>query len=256
MLFELIYDGKKYLIELEPLRKGGEKKEVFKLLYDDDSGEGDEYEIRVFLEEGENYVPQTVLGFSEEFQDFMAKGLQQIMPATFVANPFFDEVLIFYGNTIMTSQDRFKAIACDCCGRKDLYEKREKGNKTAYIQDVQSKLREDPHPEWPFKENLLVQFTISDTQSRLNEIDLDNIATALFDSMKGVVFADDSQIIRYAADKECVKGINAHVVAIKRLIPGERAHFQEFIFSGRINAWDEEYEKKIVLGKSTRFTRY
>jgi Holliday junction resolvase RusA-like endonuclease len=256
MLFELFYEEKRYLVELEPLIKGGETKEVFKLLYNDDSGEGDEYEIKVFQEEGEYYTPLKVLELSKEFQDFMAEGLQQVMPVTFIANPFFDEVMIFYGNTIMTSQDRFKNVTCEQCGRSDLYETRDKRNKTAYIQDVQSKLKSNPHPEWPFKENLLVQFTVSDTQSRLNNVDLDNIAKALFDSMKGVVFEDDSQIIRYAADKECVKGINAYIIAIKRLGNGERPHFQEFVYSGRVNAWDKEYQKKIDLGKSTRFASY
>jgi Holliday junction resolvase RusA-like endonuclease len=256
MLFEILYDDKRYLVELEPLIKGRETKEVFKLLYNDDSDDGDEYEIKVFLEEGEQYILQKVLELPKDFQDFMGQGLQKVMPATFVANPFFDEVFVFYGNKILTSQDHFKAISCGQCGRNDLYETRLKKNKTAYIQDVQSKLRAKPHPEWPFKDNLLVQFTVSDTQSRLNEVDLDNVAKALFDSMKGVVFTDDSQIIRYAADKECVKGIIAYIVAIKRLAPGERAHFQEFIFSGRVNAWDKEYQQKNALGKSTRFTFY
>jgi hypothetical protein len=42
----------------------------------------------------------------------------------------------FYQNEFFTYQDQYKSITCDECTKADLYEKRSKGNKTAYIDRI------------------------------------------------------------------------------------------------------------------------
>jgi Holliday junction resolvase RusA-like endonuclease len=178
------------------------------------------------------------------------------MPKIFVANPYFDEMMIFFGNTIYTSQEKLKPIICEQCDRKNLYEKREKENKTDFINRIHGLLQTTKNHEWPFKEDLLVQFTVSNKQAKLKEVDLDNLAKTLFDALQGIVYSNDSQIIGFAGDKYSVIDIDAFIVAIKRMSPGEKPIYQEFLFSGKRNAWKAEYEQKRILNKSTRFTNY
>jgi Holliday junction resolvase RusA-like endonuclease len=81
-------------------------------------------------------------------------------------------------------------------------ERREKENKTEFIKTMNAKLQAKANPEWPFKENLSIQYSVSDAQSRLNKIDLDNLSKTICDSLQGMVFSNDAQIVRLAADKD------------------------------------------------------
>lgn len=258
MLFEFYYDDRRYLVNLEHFDENHTEPgmEVFRIRHSDDPDSWEDYEIVMFREENENLTRVKATELPKAFQEMMGEELEKVMPKTFVANPYFDELMIFFGNTILTSKDRFGAIICDQCGKKNLYEKKGKDTKTDYIQDLQAKLKANPNPEWPFKGRLLVQFFVSDKQSRLNVVDLDNLAKTVLDTFKGVVFKDDAQVVSLVASKEWVQGIVASMVAIKQLEPDEKPKFQDFLFSGRQKAWKEEYKAKIALGKPTRFARY
>jgi Holliday junction resolvase RusA-like endonuclease len=259
MLRTFHLEGKKYLVELD---------EVVEVLDDSDklevdSGGNDEsfrtFRVRILLSDDAEILTRVrMTDFPRTIQEELVEELGKIALNTvsIVANPYFDEVMIFYGDTVLTSQDHYKPISCDHCSKPGLHLKSDKQNKSGYIKTIKEKLIANLNPDWPFKENLAIQFSVSDTQSRLNKIDLDNLAKTIFDSLQGVVFEDDVQIVRHTADKEFVNGIIAHIVAIKRLAPGERPKFQEFLFSSKIGAWADEYALKLELNKPTRFSRY
>ena len=101
-----------------------------------------------------------------------------------------------------------------------------------------------------------IQFSVSDKQSRLNSIDLDNLAKSILDSLQTVVFENDAQIEALVATKDYTNGFIANLIAIKELGPDERPKFQEFLFSSKHKTWSKEYAHKFKTGKSTRFVRY
>lgn len=117
-------------------------------------------------------------------------------------------------------------------------------------------MKQKKNIEWPFQENLLVQFTVSDIESKLKAVDVDNLANTLFDSLQGVVYSNDSQIVGFAGDKYSVNGIKAFIIGIRRLKLGEKAIYQEYLFSGKRNSWKEEYKAKVLLNRQTRFISY
>ncbi len=256
MVFEFVFDDQQFLIELQHLQHGKDKTEVFALRYNDNLDDSDEYEIKICRVEGENLTRLKVMELPQHVLDIMGEELKKAMPQSVFANPYFDELMIFFGITVLTSQDRYVQVSCSQCERKQLYEKKEKDNKTDYIAAIQEKLRNNPNPAWPFKGRLHIQFSVSDKQSRLNDIDLDNLAKTILDSLQGVVFENDAQIDALVATKDFTQGMIANLVAIKELQPGEKPKFQEFLFSGRYKSWREEYKQKEAVGRPTRFVRY
>ncbi|MEI6190468.1 MAG: RusA family crossover junction endodeoxyribonuclease [Chitinophagia bacterium] len=257
MLFELEYDEQIFLVDLDHLdREKTKKAEVFALRYNNNPNDDDEYEIKMFAVKGEDVTPIKVLDLPKELLDVMGEDLKKAMPKTFFANPYFDELMIFFGSTVLTSKDRFAMLSCTQCGRKNLYEKKGKENKSDYTADIQKKLHSNPNPAWPFKGRLHVQFSVSDKQGRLNKIDLDNLAKAILDSLKGIVFEDDAQIDTLVATKDYTNDMVANMVAIKELQLDERGKVQEFLFSGKFKSWRKEYKMKEAEGKPTRFIRF
>lgn len=254
----LDYESARYLIILIDLEDREKSFDTIKLYYSDDEEDYSEYEILVYLLKGENVVHQLLKDLSDDLKKVIGDNIVQDLSKeiSFVANPYFDELMIFFGNTIYTSQEKYKPITCEQCGKVNLYQKGEKTNKSDYISRIHEMLIANKNVEWPFKEDLLVQFSVSDKESRLKKVDLDNIAKTLFDSLQGIVYFNDSQIISVAGDKTSVLGKDAFIVAIKRLFPGERPIYQEFLFSGKRNAWKSEYAQKKVLNKLTRFVSY
>jgi len=256
MFFEFLYDDQAFLIELNELIEKKDKMEVFSLNYGDNPDDADEYEIKMFLVEGENLKPLKVTELPKDLLDFMGEELKNAIPETFFANPYFDELMVFYGNTVLTSKDMFSPYSCNQCSRRELYEKRDKKNKADYIQDIQSRLGKNPNPKWPFKGRLQIQFSVSDKLKRLKQIDLDNLSKAILDSLQGVVFENDAQIDVLIATKAFTKGLIGNMIAIKELNSREKPKFQQFLYSTRHKTWREEYKRKEASGKPTRFGFY
>ena len=107
--------------------------------------------------------------------------------------------------------------------------------------------------EWPFNEKLLVQFTVSNLQSKLDKVDLDNLAKTILDVLKGTVYSDDNQIVGLAETKTSVKNIKTFVVAVKRLEQNEVPIFQNHLWSNYPNALKKERKIKAEANKPTRF---
>ncbi|MCA0235861.1 MAG: RusA family crossover junction endodeoxyribonuclease [Bacteroidetes bacterium] len=76
-------------------------------------------------------------------------------------------------------------------------------------------------PEHPYKkpEPLEVIIDVSMDEKRLQEVDIDNLTKAILDSLNGLVYEDDSQIISLLATKN-VNGfipINGLLIGVRRL---------------------------------------
>ena len=255
-LFEFDYNDERFIIELHYVVEAVDKSEVLTIKYSDDPDDSDEYAVKIFRVNNEVLTPIKITDLPKQVQDNIATELQKVLPTDFIANPYFDELMIFFGNTVLTSQDKFIPFTCDQCHRVEIYEKREKKNKGDYVESIRSKLLTNPNPLWPFKGRLQIQFSVSDKQSRLNSIDFDNLAKSILDSLQTVVFENDAQIEALVATKDYTNGFIANLIAIKELGPDERPKFQEFLFSSKHKTWSKEYAHKFKTGKSTRFVRY
>ncbi len=226
------------------------------MIYDRYGDGKEQYELYLFRVVGDESHLESFKDLPEDIKEWIGEELNRLLPVFFVANPYFDEVIILYDHTVHTSQDKFKPVTCDQCGRFNLFEARDKANKANYIEQVHQLLRSNPNPDWPFKGDLLVQYSISDRPSRLKEVDIDNIAKTLFDSLVSFAYEDDGQIRAFAGDKQSVLNIGAVIIAIKRIGGNEKPMFQEFLFSGNKSQWKSEYDKKLARGEATRFVTF
>lgn len=258
MDFSFLHDNKEYTVILSEFIEGETKGDIFEFSYSDEEHNRIKHGIEVFVNKNNSLLPMRVRDLPNEVKDIISTNIDEILRGTFVANPYFDELLVFFGNQVFTYQEHFKPINCNQCDRKNLFEMRNKGgeNKTNYINEIIRLIGEDKNPEWPFREKLVIQFSISDIQSRLDEIDLDNLAKTMFDIFKGLIYVNDSQITSFAGDKNVLNNFKAFIVAIRRLESNEKPRFQEFLYSSRLNAWQDERNKRSELNKSTRFRAY
>lgn len=256
MVFELLHGYDRYFIELQHFDKGKDKMEIFVIKYGDNEKDWEEYEIKMYKVENEILTPVKVIELPEDFKDWMGKELRRVKPASFFANPHFDELMIFYGSQVLTSKDRFIPFLCNGCNQEDLYQKKGKENKADYIEHIRTKLLSNPNPAWPLKGKLQIQFSVSDSQSRLASVDLDNLAKAILDSLQGVVFENDAQVYALAATKDYTQGLVANIIAIRELADDEKPRFQEFLFSENFKSWKDERKKKADDGKPTRFVTF
>jgi hypothetical protein len=53
-----------------------------------------------------------------------------------------------------------------------------------------------------------------------------------------------------------VLNIKAFIIAIRKLEDNERPHFQDYLFSGKMNAWMEERRQKEAKNRQTRFMTF
>ena len=255
MEFILEYDNEEYLILTDEFSKK-DKTEVIRVPYSDEEGDWVEYEIQVFKRKGNKFFKEKVLELPEELRNVIGKNIQELLDRTFIANPYFDDLLIFFEKKVFTYQDQYKLIQCNDCNKNNLYQRRNKGNKTEYIEELRKLMDVKDNPNWPYKEKLLFQFTVSDRQSRLDKIDLDNLAKTIFDMFKEIVYDDDSQIVSFAGSKHSILNLNAFMVAIRRLEPNEIPVVQEHMYSGKMNSWQAERKQKQLLNKITHFRAY
>lgn len=174
----------------------------------------------------------------------------------FYGNPYFDEIMIFL-TRIPTSQDKFKPFNCSDCNESDLYKAYSKKNKTDFVDLIKNAIKKKPNPEWPFTENLLIQFNVSDIPSRICTVDLDNLAKTLMDALKGTVFNEDNQVVALAGTKDVVQNIKGCFVNVRKLEQEERPKFQQFFISSAVDdPWLEERNQKTEQGQQTRFESY
>lgn len=124
---------------------------------------------------------------------------------TFYKNPKIEILFGFYGGKpIPTKQDKFKpiqAIAVDEEGNeievKNLYERKEDKNS---IQEMKELVSENAKKAFEKKgiikrpAEVEVVLSISLTERRFKEVDVDNLAKTILDGLTGVAFDDDAQV--------------------------------------------------------------
>ncbi len=253
MEFLLKYKDVEYLISVldEYERKDGI--EVLRLPYGKSEDDWVEYQVTAHRLEGDKLLPIKVLNLPKGVRDELGKYIDKILDRTFIANPYFDEILVFPSNEVFSYQSGMKPVKCDHCSRANLYEKVFKENKQEYVKRIKQLLERNANNEWPFNEKLRVQFTVSNLQSRLDKVDLDNLAKTILDVLKGTVYSDDNQIVSLAGSKASVNNIKTFIVAVKRLEQNEVPTFQNHLWSNYPNAWKEERKIKEEANKPTRF---
>ncbi len=158
---------------------------------------------------------------------------------TFVANPYYDEILIFAGVKVPTSQEGYKLVD----SKKQLYKRIKKPNVKRFQSEIKGRLLKKKKPWWPHTEKLSLIVSVGGPKNYIEFSDLDNYLKTIFDAIKGVVIADDHQIIEVTVDKEENQFVSGFIIAIKReLKSGE----EEFVYDP--DNWQLEGKLKLERG--------
>lgn len=157
--------------------------------------------------------------------------MQKEESVTFRQNPKIDFLFGYFGNLIVpTKQDGFKPI--------DLIETNENGEETVlknfylknpetssvikfreYIQGIaKEKISKNNRINKPY--NVQVHLSISITEKRYYEVDVDNLAKTVLDSLNKIAFEDDSQVSSLIVEKHIhPMKVNGILIAITKLTP-------------------------------------
>jgi len=168
-----------------------------------------------------------------------------------IVNPFFDEVILFLDN-MPSSQDKLKPINDDL----KLFQLLEKNNVTEFKKGLKSRLRKKVKPSWPYKNDLYIAVAISGHKKDIFEKDLDNLLKTLFDTLKGIVFVDDRQIIKLSAEKIITDRYSGVMLAIKEILPDRSFMHVPFFYTTGKDTWQQEREEKVKEGRKTYFDYY
>ncbi|MGJ3235016.1 RusA family crossover junction endodeoxyribonuclease [Marivirga sp.] len=170
---------------------------------------------------------------------------------SFYGNPFYDEILVFL-DRVPSSQEKYKMSSTN----PGFYEKYDKNNVTEFCESIRKRLIIKKKAWWPFTGCLLAVVNISGAKKNIDHLDLDNLLKTIFDSLKGVVFKDDSQITTVIAEKELMPEATGFCVGLKMIKPYEHLEFLPSLFSGGNNFWEEESLKKEQTGGILSFDVY
>lgn len=246
------FENQSYIVRVDNSLEAQDKEEVLEI-----SNKGrpkEQFTISTFQINGQELEAIKILELPELFRKHLSDAITDELNNSFFANPYFDTLLVFHPLEVITSKDQYKQIKCDQCTKQDLYEKKKyKLNKSSYIDKVKKILTVRPNTDWPYKKGLLVQCSVSNKESALKHIDVDNLSKTILDSFKGTVYNDDSQVVALACNKSSVLGQKALIVAVRELAINEKPIFQEFLYSGNSATWLEQERKKSESGKMTYF---
>lgn len=157
----------------------------------------------------------------------------------YAPNPFYDDVLAFAGVTVPTSQDVFRLIDEE----KQLYQKIIKPNVIDFKVQIQERLLKKKKPWWPFMDEISMGVSISGPKNYIEPKDLDNFLKTIFDTIKGIVIADDHKIIRVTVDKNEMPFARGLLIAIRN----ERTT-EDYIYGQDPDRWDEDRQLKLSKG--------
>lgn len=246
------FEGQQYLVKVDNHQKPKDGEEVLRFELPNDTNE--EFRVCTYQVIGKRLKSVKILDLPKAFRNSLSDSLKDILNRSFFANPYFDTVLLFFPLHVTTSADRYKKLICEECQKENLYQKKEyEINKSNYINKIQKSLLRDPNPDWPYKKNLLVQCFVINLPAEIKRIDVDNLSKTILDSLQGVVYDNDSQVIALTCEKGCVLGQKSLLLAIRQLEDGEKPLFQNYFYSGNSATWIDEERKKSVDKKNTFF---
>ena len=160
--------------------------------------------------------------------------------ATFAMNPHYDEMLIFAGIKVPTSQDFYKLVD----EQEKLYKRIKKPNVIKFKKEMQERLLKRKKPWWPHDRKLSLFVNVGGPKNYIELKDLDNYLKTIFDSIKGIVIIDDHQITSVTIDKHENSFVSGFTIAIRlNTLPGE--HYYEDLDSER---WEEQRRMKLEQG--------
>ncbi len=148
---------------------------------------------------------------------------------TFRQNPNIDFLFGYFGNMpVPTKQDGYKpieAVQIDEDGvetiLKDFYQRKPETASVQkfkkYIQEItKDRFKEGDKIEMPNK--VQVSLSISLTEKRFFDVDVDNLAKTVLDSLNGIAFDDDRQVSSLIVDKHVhPMKVNGILIAITKL---------------------------------------
>jgi Holliday junction resolvase RusA-like endonuclease len=125
---------------------------------------------------------------------------------------------VFFGmfncQQIPTKQDRFEAVNGAIykivngeyvkIENEKLYLKKDSNNSLSeFTKLFQENLESIKEEELPYKKDIMVEVIISvyTTEKRFKTVDVDNLAKAILDCLKGIIFEEDSQLVNLLVKK-------------------------------------------------------
>ena len=160
---------------------------------------------------------------------------------TYGANPYYDEILIFVGIQVPTSQDFYKLIDHE----KQLYQLIQKPNLHAFRKEIRERLLNRKKSWWPHTKKLSMVVSIGGSKSYIELKDLDNYLKTVFDAIKGIVIEDDHQVTSVSVNKEENPFVSGFTVAIRvNPVEGDAV----FYYGTNPEKWEEERHIKIARG--------
>ncbi len=160
--------------------------------------------------------------------------------ATFAMNPHYDEMLVFAGIKVPTSQDFYKLID----EQEQLYKLVKKPNVIEFKKEIQERLLKRKKSWWPHDRKLSLFVNVGGPKNYIELKDLDNYLKTIFDSIKGIVIIDDHQITSVTIDKQENPFVSGFSIAIRlNTLPGEP--YYEDLASEH---WEEQRRLKLAQG--------
>ncbi len=170
---------------------------------------------------------------------------------TYWANPFYDDIIIFR-ETLPSSQDKLKPIDLS----KGIFQLYEKNNVTEFKKNLRIKLEKKRKRNWPYAEDIFIGLHVSGTKKEIYDKDIDNLLKTIFDTLKGLVFEDDRQVIKLSAEKYISTKLKGVIVAIKKLDSSTGIELFPKMFSEPKDAWEKERQRKSKKNLETYFDFY
>lgn len=170
---------------------------------------------------------------------------------TIYTNPFFDEVITFMDN-MPSASDKYKLVDPEA----NLFRLMAKDNVKEFMTSIRERLNAKKKSQWPYSGDLYMALSISGPKKHIYNKDLDNLLKTLFDSLKGIVFIDDRQIVKLSAEKEVTDRYEGVLVAIRKLDTDERLRITPYIYTSGKDSWASERKEKAQRGLETFFDHY
>jgi Holliday junction resolvase RusA-like endonuclease len=160
---------------------------------------------------------------------------------TYGANFYYDEILIFVGIQVPTSQDFYKLIDQE----KQLYKLIQKPNVNEFRNEIRERLLNMKKSWWPHTKKLSFVVSLGGPQIYIEFKDLDNYLKTVFDAIKGIVIEDDHQVTSVSVKKEENPFVSGFTVAIRvNPVEGDAV----FYYGTDPEKWEEERHLKIERG--------
>lgn len=130
---------------------------------------------------------------------------------TYYQNPYYDNVFGTLYVNVPSKRTRYKQDE-----NKKIIKIYEAPSSANFEKEMKKWLSSEPDPGWPFKGELFLVISVRLTKKEYLRKDVDNIAKTIIDSLKGVVYEDDTQISSLYVNKR-ISDVGGFFVAVKCL---------------------------------------